>query len=118
MTQSSSTDPLHGVTLQTIVETLVEWHGWEDLSERIAVRCFTFEPSVKSSLKFLRKTPWARAQVEALYLTDLRKVERNRKRNLERAERRDKGAVDRVDAQGGEAESSLEPEESSSETIK
>lgn len=61
-------DPLHGLTLEFIVTKLVEHYGWENLSERINVRCFKNDPSVKSSLKFLRKTPWARAKVEALYL--------------------------------------------------
>jgi uncharacterized protein (DUF2132 family) len=63
-----SNDPLHGVTLETILTTLVERIGWEGLAEEIAVRCFQFDPSVSSSLKFLRKTPWARAKVEALYV--------------------------------------------------
>jgi uncharacterized protein (DUF2132 family) len=61
-------DPLHGVTLQMMVEHLAERYGWEGLAERITVRCFTHDPSVKSSLKFLRKTPWARAKVESLYV--------------------------------------------------
>ena len=61
-------DPLHGVTLQAMLEHLVERYGWDGLGERIAVRCFTQDPSVGSSLKFLRKTPWARAKVESLYL--------------------------------------------------
>jgi len=66
MTQSS--DPLHGKTLQVIVESLVNQYGWEELGERINIRCFTHDPSVKSSLKFLRKTPWARTKVELLYV--------------------------------------------------
>ncbi len=61
-------DPLQGITLKAMVEHLVERYGWEGLSERIAIRCFTHDPSVTSSLKFLRKTPWARAKVESLYL--------------------------------------------------
>ena len=60
MTQSG--DPLHGKTLQAIVESLVEQYGWEELGDRINIRCFTHDPSVKSSLKFLRKTPWARTK--------------------------------------------------------
>jgi len=63
-----SSDPLHGVTLKTIVTTLVEDYGWEELGQRINIKCFTHEPSINSSLKFLRKTPWAREKVEALYL--------------------------------------------------
>jgi uncharacterized protein (DUF2132 family) len=61
-------DPLHGVTLKDIVEHLVERYGWDGLGARIDVRCFTHDPSVGSSLKFLRKTPWARSKVESLYL--------------------------------------------------
>jgi uncharacterized protein (DUF2132 family) len=61
-------DPLHGVTLERIVTELVERYGWEELGKRIAIRCFTSDPSVASSLKFLRRTPWARTKVEALYL--------------------------------------------------
>ena len=61
-------NPLHGVTLEQIVSSLVEYYGWEELGMRIDIRCFNNDPSVKSSLKFLRKTPWARKKVEALYL--------------------------------------------------
>jgi uncharacterized protein (DUF2132 family) len=61
-------DPLHGITLKKVVETLVEQYGFEELGRRINIRCFTDNPSIKSSLTFLRKTPWARAKVEALYL--------------------------------------------------
>ncbi|ANQ51976.1 VF530 family protein [Flammeovirga yaeyamensis] len=61
-------DPLHGVKLQEIVEFLVDYYGWEELGQRIRINCFNSNPSVKSSLKFLRKTPWAREQVEALYI--------------------------------------------------
>jgi uncharacterized protein (DUF2132 family) len=64
----SSQDPLHGKTLEHIVTTLVERLGWEELGGRIEIRCFTHDPSVKSSLVFLRKTPWARAKVEQLYV--------------------------------------------------
>lgn len=61
-------DPLHGVTLKAMVEHLVERYGWDGLGSRITINCFTHDPSVNSSLKFLRKTPWARAKVESLYL--------------------------------------------------
>ena len=64
-------DPLHGVTLQTIVTTLMQRHGWAELGERIPVRCFLHHPSVKSSLTFLRKTPWARQRLEAWYVAEL-----------------------------------------------
>lgn len=61
-------NPLHGVKLQTIVEQLEQHYGWDGLAERVPVNCFRNDPSVKSSLKFLRKTPWAREKVEALYI--------------------------------------------------
>ncbi len=61
-------DPLHGVTLKAVLVLLVGRYGWETLGEKIAINCFTNEPSINSSLKFLRKTPWARQQVEALYV--------------------------------------------------
>lgn len=61
-------NPLHGITLEQILLALVERHGWQTLGEQINIRCFQDNPSVSSSLKFLRKTPWARAKVEALYL--------------------------------------------------
>ena len=69
-------NPLHGKTLEAIVNELAEYYGWEGLGQRIPVRCFTFEPSVGSSLKFLRKTPWAREKVEGLYLFMLREIRR------------------------------------------
>ena len=69
---SQSNNPLHGITLETIVTELVARHGWEGLGQMIEVRCFTHDPSVKSSLTFLRKTPWARKKVEDLYLRGLR----------------------------------------------
>jgi uncharacterized protein (DUF2132 family) len=65
-----SRDPLHGITLKAIVEDLVARRGWADLAAHIEIRCFAFDPSVSSSLKFLRRTPWARKQVEELYLAD------------------------------------------------
>jgi uncharacterized protein (DUF2132 family) len=66
-------DPLHGVTLAQIVQALQERHGWEEMGRRIRVRCFNENPSIKSSLTFLRKTPWAREKVEAWYLRELRR---------------------------------------------
>lgn len=65
---SQPNNPLHGVTLQRVLEELVDFYGWDELGERIAIRCFTHDPSINSSLKFLRKTPWAREKVEALYV--------------------------------------------------
>lgn len=68
MTQPQTNNPLHGITLVQILEKLEATLGWEEMGKRINIRCFTAEPSIKSSLKFLRKTPWARAKVEQLYL--------------------------------------------------
>lgn len=70
--------PLHGISLKAIVEELVERRGFADLGSRIKIRCFTHDPSVQSALKFLRKTEWARRQVEALYLEDQREKTRSR----------------------------------------
>ncbi len=69
-------NPLHGLTLEGIVTALVAHYGWVGLGERIPVRCFISDPSVASSLKFLRKTPWAREKVEGLYLFMLRDIKR------------------------------------------
>jgi len=71
-------NPLHGVTLEAMVTALAERYGWEGLAQRIAIRCFAVDPSVSSSLKFLRKTPWARDKVEGLYLFMLREQKRGR----------------------------------------
>ena len=71
-------NPLHGVTLETIVTALVAHYGWANLAKRIPLRCFSSDPSIRSSLKFLRKTPWAREKVESLYLFMLRDVRRAR----------------------------------------
>ncbi|MCQ8130284.1 VF530 family DNA-binding protein [Methylomonas rivi] len=68
MTKSSQQDPLHGLTLQVLLTRLVERYGWEELAQHIPINCFSNDPSIASSLKFLRKTPWARQKVEALYL--------------------------------------------------
>jgi uncharacterized protein (DUF2132 family) len=67
MSEARRRDPLHGVTLEAMLEHLVARYGWSGLGARIAIRCFTDDPSIGSSLKFLRKTPWARAKVESLY---------------------------------------------------
>lgn len=69
-------NPLHGVTLEAMVTALRDEYGWAGLDERIPLRCFAFEPSVKSSLTFLRRTPWAREKVEGLYLYMLRERQR------------------------------------------
>ncbi len=68
MTTAHSNDPLHGVTLEKILIFLVNHYGWDELGQRIDIRCFNSDPSIQSSLKFLRKTEWARKKVEALYL--------------------------------------------------
>ena len=64
-------DPLHGVTLETVVNHLVQKHGWLEMGRRIPIRCFQFNPTLKSSLTFLRKTPWARQKVELWYLSEM-----------------------------------------------
>lgn len=62
-------NPLHGLTLEAVVNALVSYYGWDELGRQIDIRCFTHDPSVASSLKFLRRTPWARERVESLYLS-------------------------------------------------
>ena len=69
-------NPLHGITLEAMVTQLADYFGWDELGIRIPIRCFTHDPSVSSSLKFLRKTPWARDKVEGLYLFMLREQKR------------------------------------------
>jgi uncharacterized protein (DUF2132 family) len=64
-------DPLHGITLEEILNRLVKRHGWEEMGRRMAIRCFLHDPSIKSSLTFLRKTPWARQKVEAWFIREL-----------------------------------------------
>lgn len=72
---SQSRDPLHGVTLERLLTELVETYGWDELAAHIDIRCFKFDPSIKSSLQFLRRTPWARTKVEQLYVRHLRQLE-------------------------------------------
>jgi uncharacterized protein (DUF2132 family) len=74
MTNEQPNNPLHGTTLEMILIHLVEHYGWEELRTRITIKCFTDNPSIKSSLKFLRRTPWARKKVEELYLRSLKKT--------------------------------------------
>ena len=71
MTNEQPNNALHGITLEMILTQLVEKYGWIELGERITIKCFTNDPSIKSSLKFLRKTPWARKKVEDLYLNSI-----------------------------------------------
>jgi len=68
MINEQPNNPLHGITLEMILIRLVEHYSWDELGRRIAIKCFTDNPSIKSSLKFLRRTPWARKRVEELYL--------------------------------------------------
>jgi uncharacterized protein (DUF2132 family) len=74
MENKSSKDPLHGITLQKIVEQLVQYYGFDTLGELINIKCFNENPSIKSSLTFLRKTDWARKKVEELYINTLHKL--------------------------------------------
>jgi uncharacterized protein (DUF2132 family) len=73
MVNSQPNNPLHGIKLETMLTQLVKQYGWAELGERIPINCFTENPSIKSSLKFLRQTPWARRKVEDLYLRSLEK---------------------------------------------
>lgn len=73
MAEEQANNPLHGMTLEKIVVSLQDYYGWEGLAERVRIRCFSHDPSVKSSLKFLRKTPWARKEVEDLFVYTLEK---------------------------------------------
>ena len=73
MTTEQPKNPLHGITLEQILNELVAHYGWEELGREIEIRCFTHDPSVASSLKFLRRTPWARERVESLYVYMLRR---------------------------------------------
>jgi uncharacterized protein (DUF2132 family) len=68
MTSEQPNNPLHGITLEMIVTRLAEQYGWDELGRRITIKCFMVDPGIKSSLKFLRRTPWARRKVEELYL--------------------------------------------------
>ena len=77
--EKQKNNPLHGITLASIVEHLVNYYGWEDLGIRINIKCFNENPSIKSSLTFLRKTDWAREKVEGLYLKSLRDIAKKSK---------------------------------------
>ena len=77
---SPSRDPLHGVTLEMILTALVAHFGWAELGQQVNIRCFTTDPSIASSLKFLRRTPWARQKVESLYSFMLREQVRQQRR--------------------------------------
>jgi len=71
-------NPLHGITLEKLLNDLVAFYGWQGLGKKIDIRCFTQDPSISSSLKFLRKTPWARERVEALYIEMIRRTAQRR----------------------------------------
>ena len=88
MSQEQPNNPLHGITLKVLLEDLVDRYGWEELGYRVNIRCFTNNPSIKSSLKFLRKTDWAREKVERLYIADQHRLAKNQARNRRRAARR------------------------------
>jgi uncharacterized protein (DUF2132 family) len=75
MSDQQPNNALHGITLEKIVQSLFDRYGWNELGKRINIRCFNSDPSVKSSLKFLRKTPWARNKVEDLYIATLKEME-------------------------------------------
>ncbi|PWK17014.1 uncharacterized protein DUF2132 [Arcicella aurantiaca] len=77
--EKQKNNPLHGLTLETIVTHLVNYYGWEDLGSRINIKCFNIDPSIKSSLTFLRKNLWAREKVESLYLKSLRDIAKENK---------------------------------------
>lgn len=79
MNNHNSKDPLHGITLEKILTTLVDNYGWDELGDRIDIRCFNYDPSINSSLKFLRKTPWARTKVEKLYIATEKKLKVSKK---------------------------------------
>ncbi|MEE9393909.1 MAG: VF530 family protein [Planctomycetota bacterium] len=68
MTDSQPNNPLHGITLEKVLTQLVDYYGWDDLGDIIQIRCFAYDPSLRSSLKFLRRTPWARKKVEDLFI--------------------------------------------------
>ena len=82
MSQEQPQNPLHGITLKVILEDLVKRRGWSYLAARIEIRSFMFEPSIRSSLKFLRKTDWARKKVEALYLNDQKTIGKTEDRKI------------------------------------
>ena len=79
MTDKQNNDPLHGITLEMALTRLIEHYGWEEMGKRIRIKCFNNDPSIKSSLQFLRRTPWARSKVESLYLRAVREAARKPK---------------------------------------
>ena len=98
-------DPLHGVTLERVLTELVDYYGWERMARRVRINCFTSDPSIASSLKFLRRTPWAREKVEAMYVDMQRQLARRRARERpaegDAAEAADTPYADDADAADG-----------------
>jgi len=80
MTDQQIKDPLHGITLEMMLTLLVEHYGWDEMGRTIRIRCFNNDPSIKSSLQFLRRTPWARNKVEALYLRYIREASKKKQK--------------------------------------
>ena len=87
MHQNNSKKPMHGVTLEKMINTLVDYYGWEKLGKRIKIKCFNNDPSVKSSLKFIRKTSWAREKVEGLYRYTVRRINEKEAKRKNREQR-------------------------------
>ncbi|MDD5388258.1 MAG: VF530 family protein [Gallionellaceae bacterium] len=83
MNETQPKNPLHGVTLEKLLNELVAFHGWDALGRKVDIRCFNHDPSIASSLKFLRRTPWARERVEALYIDLLRRGAKQRRNAAE-----------------------------------
>ena len=97
-------NPLHGIKLEQIVTELHKRHGWKEMAARIPVRCFMFQPSIKSSLAFLRKTPWAREKVEAWYVADLKREQARVKKLQPKGEQPPESASEQGrDTAGGHA---------------
>jgi len=110
MNQSQPNNPLHGKTLKSVLEYLVEEYGWERLGERIKIKCFTSDPSLNSSLKFLRKTPWAREKVELLYTYSISYDARHGKKPSPADEPPGEDSIARLDAAKSESDSAGKPE--------
>ncbi len=82
VSQPQKNNPLHGLTLETILTDLVNYVGWEKMGEKIPINCFLKDPSIKSSLSFLRKTPWARKKVEVMYEFNIKRIEKGKANSL------------------------------------
>ena len=76
--QKQANNPLHGLTLENILTDLIEFVGWEKMAEKVTIKCFSENPNLKSSLAFLRKTPWARKKVEVLYLFNIKRIQKGK----------------------------------------